>query len=67
MTHTEGNLLSKSIYTDSDRVRVGNGTLLPIKHVGSLNIPTVDKPLVLKDVLHVPIIKDNLLSVKQLW
>ena len=66
MTPTEGNLLSKSTYIGTDRVRVGNSTLLPIQHVGHLKIPTVTKPLVLNNVLHVPSLKHNLLSVKQL-
>ena len=64
MTPHEGNLLSKSLYNDTDRVRVGNGLLLPIKHVGSLNISTPHQPLVLNNVLHVPSLKHNLLSVK---
>ena len=44
-----------------------NGSLLPIKHIGSLSVPAVAKPLVLKSVLHVPSLKHNLLSVKQLY
>ena len=60
MAPTEGNLLSKSAYTGTQKVQVG------IKHVGYLQIPTVTKPLVLNNALHVPSLKHNLLSVKQL-
>jgi len=67
MTPTEGILLSKTLYAGNDRVRVGNGSHLPIKHMGSLNIPTVSKPHVLRNVLHVLALKYNLLSVKQLY
>jgi len=66
MTPYEGTLLSKSIYTGNDRVQVGNGSLPPITHVGSLNIPAAHTPLVLKRVLHVPSLKHNLSSVKQI-
>ena len=66
MTPTEGNLLSKSAYTGIDQVQVGNGTLFPIKHVGQIIISRVAKPLALNNMLHVPSLKHNLLSVKQL-
>ena len=59
-------LLSKSAYTGTNRVRVGNGTLLPTKHASHLKISIFTKPLVLNNVLHVPSLKHNLLSVKQL-
>jgi len=64
MTPREDNLLSKFLYNGTDRVHIGNGSLLPIKHVGSLNISTPHQPLVLNNVLHVPSLKHNLLSVK---
>jgi len=34
MTPNDGNLLSKSIYNGPDCLRVRNGSLLPIKHLG---------------------------------
>jgi len=67
LTPIEGNFLSKSTYTGTDKVRVADGSLLPIKHVGWMNIPRVTKPLVLNNVLHVPTLKHNLLTVKQLY
>ena len=57
MTPNEGNLNSKIIYHGTDKVRVGNDSLLPIKHIGSLSVPTVTKPPVLKNVLHVSSLK----------
>jgi len=45
---------------------VGNESLLSIKHVGSRYVSTVDKLLILRNVLHVPYPKHNLLSIKQL-
>jgi len=64
MTPNDGNWLSKSIYNGPDYVRVGNGSLLPIKHVGVRYVSTVDKPIVLRNVLRVPHLKHNLLPVK---
>jgi len=66
MTSSEGNFLSKSPYNGNDRIPVRNDTLLPVTHVGSLNIVTAHKPLILNRVLHVPALKHNLLSIKQL-
>ena len=57
-------LWSSLLSIGTDRVRVRNGSLLPIKHVGSLNISTASQPLVLNNVLHVPSLKHNLLSAK---
>jgi len=54
MTPHEGNLLSKSLYNGTSRIQVGNGSLLPIKHIGSLIISTTAESLVMNNVLHVP-------------
>ncbi|KAB2608352.1 hypothetical protein D8674_011520 [Pyrus ussuriensis x Pyrus communis] len=53
-------------YQGSDNITIGNGSSLPIKHIGSSAIHTSDHSLVLRKVLHVPNIARNLLSVKQL-
>lgn len=50
-------------YHGSDQLHIGNGQGLPItssRHLTILNIP---KPLHLKNILHVPEINKNLLSV----
>jgi len=66
MTPNEGTLHCKTIYNGTDSIWIGNGSLLPIKQIGSFSVPTVAQPLILKRVLHVPSLKHNLLSVKQL-
>ncbi|KAM1797964.1 hypothetical protein ACFX12_032087 [Malus domestica] len=53
-------------YQGSDNITIGNGSSLPIKHIGSTALNTADHSLVLSKVLHVPNIARNLLSVKQL-
>ena len=67
MTHSEGNLHSKTADNGNDQVQVGNGSLLSIKRIRSFHVPAVAKLLVLKSVLHVPSLKHNLLSVRQLY
>lgn len=66
MTPDDGKSLSKSTYSGNAHVKVGNGTLLPIEHVGNAEISTSTRPLRLRNVLHVPKLQHNLLSVKQL-
>ena len=40
MTPDEGNLLSKTPYSGSSHVKVGDGNLLPIANVGNLTLRT---------------------------
>ncbi|RVW87716.1 Retrovirus-related Pol polyprotein from transposon TNT 1-94 [Vitis vinifera] len=68
LTPNLNNLLTKSQFPSSDEVFVGNGKSLPIHHIGhtsfsSLFIPS--KILALKQLLHVPEITKNLLSVSK--
>jgi len=67
MTPNEGNLLIKYVYNGTDCVQVRNESLLPIKHVGSCYVSTVDKPLIVRNVFHVSHLQHNLLSVKRLY
>jgi hypothetical protein len=53
-------------YPGSDQVLVGDGTGLNISHIGQTSISTPKKPLCLKNVLHVPNMQTNLLSVSKL-
>jgi len=53
-------------YPGSDQNLVGNGTGLNISHIGQTSINTSKKQLCLKNVLHVPNIQTNLLSVSKL-
>lgn len=66
MTPSKGILFVKSSYAGPIKICVENGTLLPIKHIGNLVIHTSGRPLSLKSVCHVPLLKHNLLSINQL-
>ncbi|KAK1412849.1 hypothetical protein QVD17_34395 [Tagetes erecta] len=52
-------------YLGEDNLHVGNGKALPILHVGSTRFHSPSKTFSLKNVLHVPTIKRNLLSVQK--
>jgi len=50
----DGNLLSKSLYSGNALVKVGDGTLIHVAHIGTSSIPSIQCPFNLKNVLHVP-------------
>lgn len=58
------NLQSKE-YACTGQIRVGNSVCLDITHIGSSFLPSFSKLFVLHDVLHVPQIIKNLISVSQ--
>ena len=67
ITNDSGKLLDLKPYVGTDKLLVGNGSALHIKHIGSVLLATTtNKPLCLNHVLHVPHIKKNLLSVSKL-
>lgn len=53
-------------YRGNDHITVGDGNSLPIAHTGKLVLPTKNQNLYLPQVLHVPNISKNLLSVSTL-
>jgi hypothetical protein len=53
-------------YHGKDQVQVANGAGLPISHIGHSIISGSNRPLVLKNVLHVPRISKQLLSIYKL-
>jgi len=57
----------KQPYDGSDLVKMGHGKGLLISHISSVNFrsSTSNKPLFLTDLLHVPAITKNLLSVSK--
>lgn len=55
--------LSSDAYTGSDRIRVGNGRCLSIHNIGSTILSSPHRSFFLKQLLHVPSICKNLLSV----
>jgi hypothetical protein len=64
VTHDLANLnIRANEYQGSDQIRVGNGTSLPIKHIGTTQLSTPTVTFRLNNVLHVPDITNNLLSV----
>lgn len=60
------NLSLHSPYQGGDDVTIGNGTGLPITHTGSTTLPSSSRSLVLNNVLCVPSMKKNLISVNKL-
>ncbi|MDV3143314.1 MAG: GAG-pre-integrase domain-containing protein, partial [Sweet potato little leaf phytoplasma] len=68
VTADAGNLAVKMDYTGKESLIVGNGTKLKISHTGSTVVPSSlnDASLVLKNILHVPDIKKNLISIASL-
>jgi hypothetical protein len=58
-------LSSSQPYTGTDVVHMGNGTSLKTSNIGSTILSTSGQPLVLTNVLHVPLITKKLLSIQQ--
>ena len=68
ITSSLNNLSLHTPYGGNDKVAVGNGKTLPITNVGLSHILTQSNPpsiLSLSQVLHVPCMKKNLMSVSQ--
>jgi hypothetical protein len=65
MTHDAQKFHSGTPYAASDQVVVGNGDTLPITHSGNLSFSSGPFVFPLSDVLHVPSLRKNLLSVAQ--
>ena len=64
VTHELANLnLRPDEYQGTDQIRVGNGTSLPIKHIGTTQLSTSTTTFRLNNVLHVLDISNNLHSV----
>lgn len=66
LTSDLNNLSIHAEYTDGDKVQVGNGTCLSISHTDNSTIATHSSSLLLNNILCVPKITKNLLSVSQL-
>ena len=60
------NLSLHQPYLGDDSVMIGDGTGLPITHTGSISLPSPARTLRLNDVLCVPNIQKNLISVYRL-
>lgn len=69
ITSDLNNLHLRSTYQGSDQVFVGNGESIPIANTSTSYVHPSTSPntsLILKDILHVPSISKNLLSVHNL-
>lgn len=67
VTSGMNNLQQRTKYAGKDFLSVGNGNRLKIEHVGSSLIKTANNDiLVLNEMLHVPAIKKNLISISKL-
>lgn len=65
ITSDINNLSFRTNYHESDKVSIGNGASLHISHVGSSSISTPSARFHLSNLLHVPHISANLLSVNR--
>lgn len=52
-------------YTSTNTIIVGNGNQLAITHIGNINLSTTHKALELNEVLCVPAIRKNLISIRR--
>lgn len=67
--HTTSSLSDLQSYTDyggPDEIRLGDGKSLKITHIGSTSLPTVHQNLSLTNVLCVPKLRKNLVSIAKL-
>jgi histone deacetylase 1/2 len=65
LTNELDKLHVKEPYHGQDHVHTANGAGMHITHVGQSTLPTSSHPLHLNNVLHVPSVTRNLLSVKR--
>ena len=61
-TSNDASLTSKTEYYGPSVLTVGNGSTLPISHIGNSTL-ALSKPLYLRNILLVPSIKKNLISI----
>ncbi|KAL4273586.1 hypothetical protein GQ457_13G028300 [Hibiscus cannabinus] len=66
VTYDQSNLQPGVPYAGNNSLLMGDGAGVLIRHVGQGSLYTSAKPLFLQNLLHVPMIKKNLLSVSQL-
>ncbi|PKU60575.1 Retrovirus-related Pol polyprotein from transposon TNT 1-94 [Dendrobium catenatum] len=66
MTNAADNLTQATTYPGSDGVFIGDGRNIPIAHSGTSILPTPTRKLFLSNLLHVPDISHNLISISNL-
>lgn len=65
MTNSMRNLHNHAPYTEPEQVYIGDGKCLPILNSGTSTMFTPNHAFSLKNVLHVPHLKQNFLSANQ--
>ncbi|XP_074314419.1 uncharacterized protein LOC141649633 [Silene latifolia] len=65
MNSNNGNLVSYSTLSGNRAIVVGNGNLIPIRGIGHTALPFPNNSLKLSNVLHVPRLIKNLVSVRK--
>ena len=60
------NLALHHPYDGTEEIVIGNGSGVPITHIGSLTLPTSSKTLHLSNVLCAPTMTRNIISISQL-
>lgn len=66
MTADASSLTNRQEYTGPEQITVANGNTLPISNIGDLHLSASSSTVILKDILHVPNLKANLLSVSRI-
>ena len=66
MTAHPGNLTSSTPIRTPIRITVGNGSSLPITHIGSTSFPSTSTPITMSNVLVSPELVTNLVSIRRL-
>lgn len=64
LTFGKSHLLTPQAYTGQDQVMLENGHMVPIAHFGNITIQLKDHTLQIIDLLHVPQLTKNLITVK---
>ena len=64
VTSQDNAMSEKTEYIGSRKLVVGNGDTLTISHIGSITLPT-SRSLILKNLLLIPSIKKNLISISK--
>ncbi|CAL9001466.1 unnamed protein product [Prunus brigantina] len=64
VTANNSHLQNSIPYTGSDSLQVGDGNYLPISHIGCSVIETPSAQFALRNILHVPHITQNLMSMQ---
>nr|CAN82540.1 hypothetical protein VITISV_015270 [Vitis vinifera] len=65
VTSDLSNLSLHSLYQGFHDIMIGDGSTLPITHTGSTTIPTSSRTFILQNVLCVPSMQKNLISIYQ--